>query len=358
MEKIKEIIESISPVLIRPTSSSLTIGLSKRFFLFNMMNKIINIIEEDPHLNFIALLKSYKILGRILNGTLHEFYRDRNKLYFKNFFYDRELYGLVKSDIEDMYPKYKDIKMTITKRGVIVYDNYNKASFNTLLLTVHAGTWVPENIQKKLSISKNDRYKEEDVATDMIYRKLVLNNSGIWIDNKQSRFVVDFNRPLKTAIYADHSEKWLDIIWTEKPAKKESDAILASYREFYFILKRLLDTYQFNIIFDGHSMKDTDDRPNISFGTRYIPKFYMPIVKSMKRKMSSLGYSPVALNKPYGGGFILKWLNILYPNVFIFSMEVNKKLYMTKNRRTVLKKKTDKLSLDIVNIFDIEISEE
>jgi hypothetical protein len=115
--------ESITPILIKPGSTDIRISISKRFFLFNLMNKIINIIEEDPHLNFVAVLKSYKVLGKFLYGTLHEFHRDRNTIYFKNFFYDRDVWKLVKEDLESLYPKYKEMKMTITKRGVIVYDN-------------------------------------------------------------------------------------------------------------------------------------------------------------------------------------------------------------------------------------------
>ncbi len=43
---------------------------ANRFFLFTLMSKLANIIEEDIHSNFVALLKSYKVLGRILNGKL------------------------------------------------------------------------------------------------------------------------------------------------------------------------------------------------------------------------------------------------------------------------------------------------
>ncbi len=354
--KVREIVEMVSPILVRPTFGSLTIGISKRFFLFHLMRRIITMIEEDPHLNFVAMLKSYKVLGRFLFGSLHEFHRDRNRLYFKNFFYDRKLWEIVKRDLESLHPKYKDVKMTITKRGVIIYDNYKKDAFNVLLLTIHSGTWVPEEIQKKMWISDHKRYREEDVETDRLYRNLVLEKAGIWIDNKQSRFVIDFNRALKNAIYVDNSEKWVNALWKEPLLKNESDAIYAGYREFYFALTRLLDSYQFNIILDGHSMKPTEGRPNLSFGTKYIPKFYQPIVRSMQRKMQSLGYSPVLLNTPFKGGFILRWLNGKFPNVFICSMEINKKIYMSRNNP--LKRKMKKISSDLTNIFDIEIENE
>jgi len=351
----RELFETISPILIRPTTTSITIGLSKRFLLFNLMKRVIKTIEDDPYLNFISLLKNYKVLGRFLYGSVHEFHRDRNKLYFKNFFLERHLYELVKADLEWLNGKYSHLKMTITKRGVIIYDNYKKDTFNVLLLTIHSGNWVPKNLEDKGVLSRKNRFREEDVDTHKLYSKLVLERSGIWIDNKQSRFACDFNRHSSRAIYKDNSEKWLEHIWEEQPTEAEIRQIMESYDEFYFTLGRLIDAYKFNIIFDAHSMKDLPERPELSFGTRYVPKFYMPIVRSMQRKLISLGYSSVGLNKPYGGGHILKWLSNKFPNIFIFSMEVNKSLYMTKKADKTIKSKMKKISEDITKIFDIEV---
>jgi N-formylglutamate amidohydrolase len=330
---------------------------ANRFFLFNLMNKIGRVIEEDMYANFIALLKSYKVLGRILTGKLGSLYQDRNNLYFKNFFIDRKLYKLVKADLEYFYPRYKDVRLTITKRGVMIYDNYQKNVFNVLLLTIHSGTWVPTEIEKKINISEKERFQEEDVDTNKLYSSLVLEKNGIWIDNKQSRFVVDFNRNFDQAIYQNKFEDGADILWKESLTKKEIEGIHRSYKEFYFTLAKLVDSYKFNIIFDGHSMRDEQGRPNISFGTKYIPRFYMPIVKSMQRKMMSLEYSPIALDNPYQGGNILSWLSLKFPNLFIIAMEINKKVYMTKNRTKSIKYKINKISEDLEEIFNIEIED-
>ena len=146
---------------------------ANRFFLFDLMGKIGRVIEEDIHSNFVALLRAHRFLGRILNGKLKEFYQDRNKIYFKKFFLDAKLYKLVKADIEYLYPQYPDVKMTITKRGVIIYDNYQKNVFNVLLLTIHSGIWVPMEIEKKLNISEEERFKEEDVDTNKLYCPLL-----------------------------------------------------------------------------------------------------------------------------------------------------------------------------------------
>jgi N-formylglutamate amidohydrolase len=353
----KELFEQISPIIINPTSTSITVGLSKRFLIFQMLKKLGRKIEDDPYLNFISILKSYKVLGRILYGTLYELYRDRNKLYFKNFFIDKNLYEIVKPDLEWVYHKnqknHDNIKITITKRGVIVYDNYQKNNFNVLLMTIHSGIWMRKDIESKQAITGERRLLEEDIDTHKIYGPLVLEKGGIWIDNKASRFGCDYNRSIEKSIYSNRSEKWIKKLWKGELTETQRKWLLEGYNEFYFTLGKLIDTYRFNIIFDGHSMRPGKGRSDISFGTKYIPKFYIPIVRSMQRKLIKLGYSNVSLNNPYSGGYILNWLNNKFPELFICSMEVNKKLYMVKNRKKTINLKLEQLSKNIANIFDI-----
>ena len=354
---LKEIFEKISPVLISPTTSSITLSLSKRFMLFTLLKKTAQKIEDDPYLNFISTLKYYKVLGKFLEGTIYEFYRDRNKAYFKDFFVHKDVYNRIKEDIKYVYNINKNVKLTITKEGIVVYDNYDKKAFNILLLTAHSGTFVPKHIEKKQNLSKENRMKEEDVDSDRLYCKLVLQKSGIWVDNKHSRFYCDLNRNLNRCIYTDDNNNNIKNFWKEELSKREINEIYSFYKMFYSILSKLIDTYSFNIIFDAHTMRDSKTRPDISFGTQYIPKFYLPIVKSMKFKIINIGYNKVGINRPYGGGFILKWLSSIYPNRFIFSMEINKKLYMYHNRIKVKERKREKISSDLVNIFDIEEEE-
>lgn len=357
LSKFKDMIEYVSPLLIKPKTTSITVTLSKRFFLFQLMKKTIQTIEDDPYLNFVSLLKNYKIIDRFLYGTVREFYRDRNKLYFKKFFLENEVYQLVKSDMEWLVQEVPETKVTMTKRGVIIYDSYHKNKFNLLLLTVHSGTWLSKTVKKKMTLTDLDRYKEEDIASHRLYGRLFIEKGGIWIDNKQSRFAVDFNRPAEKAVYVDGQEQWLDVVWKKPLTKGELFWLRKSYTEFYFTLARLLESYRFNIIFDGHTMHDAPDRPAISFGTNFIPKFYMPIVASMRGKLRKLGYSPVMFNTPYKGGYILEWINQKFPDVFTFSIEINKKLYMTKNRKKIKKIKCEQLARDLANIFDLEVED-
>ncbi|MDA1196642.1 MAG: N-formylglutamate amidohydrolase [Nanoarchaeota archaeon] len=354
----RKVFEQISPILINPTSSGIQINLSRRFLIFQLLEKLTRRIEDDPYLNFISILKNYKVLGNIITGNLHELHRDRNTLYFKNFFIDRELYKFVKADLEWVYDNYEELreslKLTITKRGIIVYDNHQQNQFNVLLLTIHSGTWIRRDIEDNLAISREKRLLDEDIDTDKIYGPLVLDKGGIWIDNKASRFACDYNRGPDRRIYANKSECWIKEVWKEGLSMAQKNWLIEGYEEFYFTLDKLIDAYKFNIIFDGHSMKDAPGRPLISFGTKYIPSFYMPIVRSMQRKMNVLGYNPVSLNVPYSGGFILQWLSQKYPAAFTLSMEVNKLLYMTKNWKSTKVKMLNSVSKNISFIFDIQ----
>ncbi|MFH1225304.1 MAG: N-formylglutamate amidohydrolase [Candidatus Diapherotrites archaeon] len=354
LREIRDYVEQMTPILIRPTATSITISLSKRFFIFQIARQLIRVIEDEPYLNFISFLKNYKVLRSFLTGSISDIYRDRNKSYFRNFFTDKSLYELVKSDLEWIYERNRDIRLTVMKNGLVIYDNYKKNKFNILLLTVHSGAWMPKGIGAKQILTKAERALEEDTEVQKVYGDLFLAKGGIWIDCKFSRFACDLNRAPGNAIYSKNSEKWAGDIWKQELSAAQRKGLMQVYDEFYFILGKIVDAYKFNIIFDAHSMKDAPDRAEISFGTKYIPKFYLPVIKSMRKKMQKLGYRNVQLNAPYYGGHILEWLSGKFPDLFIFSMEVNKKLYLDGGRKKVDEKRMAELSGNITNIFDIE----
>jgi N-formylglutamate amidohydrolase len=334
------------------------ITLGDRLFLFRQVNKLWTNISENPHLNFLSLLHDYKLIGDVLDGDIEHFYNSRNRLWFKKFFEEKELYELIKKDLECLYPKYKHINMTLTHKGIIIYNNYKTNQFNTLLLTVHNGVWVDKELKKNMHLSDKKRLKEEDLGSGMLYSKIVLEEGGIWIDCKQSRFMCDFNRSYAKAIYANNQEKMLRKVWKKELNERQKDIILDSYRHFYYVLSRLISSYRFNIIFDGHTMGNRENRPNLSFGTKYVPGFYMPIVYSLKQRLKNLGYTDIRINDPYKGGYILNFLSKKYPDVFIFSMEVNKKIYMKPNQLTILKKEVEKISNDLIKMLKIENKQE
>ena len=314
--------------------------------------KISDKAERHPHLSFISLLGANKLIGDVLDNTLAYFFRNRNSYWFKKFFADEELYESIKEDIEFYYKKFPGIRLTLTKDGTMIYDSYCPNHFNVLLLTIHGGTWIPDFVNELMSVSKAIVYSEEDIATDFIYGPLVLQKGGIWINTKQSRFVCDFNRVPERAIYSNNSEARVKDIWHEELKAGERARIMKSYRRFYQLLDTLIETYRFNIVFDGHSMVDEPGRPALSFGVKFVPQFYGPIVAEMRKTLMRETNKNVEVNTPYSGGYILEYLSGQFPDIFIFSMEINKKLYMDKEGLLLRKRDMRNLSKAVLKIFD------
>lgn len=311
-------------------------------------------LEETPHLNFLSLLNSYKRVIDVLDGSVGYFYRKRNTLWFKEFFPEQELYELVKEDLKRYNKKYSKIKLTITKNGILIYYNYKKNRFNTLLMTIHGGKWVPNYGKDLMHISERRRLQEDDLGTDIIYGPFVLENGGVWINAKFSRFFCDLNRRRPRAIYSNTSEPMVGKIWKKELTSPQKATILKNYDQFYYVLEKLVDTHRFNIIFDGHTMRQKPGRPPFSFGVKCIPHFYYPIVEHMRTTLRKETGQPVDINNPYGGGHILKHLAEQYPDVFIFSMEVNKKLYMDRTHLKVSQRKVNKLCKAIDKMLTFE----
>lgn len=310
------------------------------------------LIEKNLHLSFISLLGASNLIGEVLDNSLAYFYRNRNAYWFKKFFEDQELYGLIKEDIEFYFKKYPKIRLTLTKDGTMVYDNYQENHFNVLLLTIHGGTWIPDYVNELMAVSKATVYCEEDIATDYLYGPLVLEKGGIWINTKQSRFVCDFNRAPERAIYANNSEARVKEIWKKELTPNQKQRIMKSYQRFYQLLDTLIETYRFNIVFDGHSMVNEPSRPSLSFGVKFVPQFYGPIVAEMRKTLTRETKEEVEINTPYSGGYILEYLSGQFPDIFIFSMEINKKLYMDSRCLKIKKRCLAGLSKAVNNIFD------
>ncbi len=318
------------------------------------LQKINDKLEETPHVNFLSLLNSYKRVIDVLDGSISYFYRKRNTLWFKEFFPEEELYKLVKEDLERYHEKYGRINLTITKNGILIYDNYKKNQFNTLLMTVHGGKWVPNYGQELMAISEEKRYQEDDLGADLIYGKLALDNGGVWISAKFSRFFCDLNRKRHRAIYSNTSEKRVQDIWKKELTRFQKERILKNYDQFYYILETLVDTHRFNIIFDGHTMCYEPSRPCFSFGATCIPHFYSPIVEKMRNILHKETGKRIHLNNPYKAGHILNYLSKKYPDIFILSMEINKKLYMDKAHLKLKTREINKLSNAIEKMFIFE----
>jgi len=319
---------------------------------FNKFSLLKEALEHNPHNQFVTLLNTLSQSENVLDGTVSYFYKHRDDIWFKLFFRDEALHALVVRELEYQFKHNPDVKLTLTPRGIMIFDNYKPNKFNILLLTIHNGTWVESYVQEKMLWQAEKRYLEEDVETNKLYSSLVFKYGGIWVENKQSRFMCDFNRSKDKAIYDDSSEKWLSSLWAEPLSGSISRRIMKSYAQFYLMLSKIVEVYNFNIIFDAHSMRNKKSRPDISFGIAHSPEFYIPIVLQMQAHLRKELSRSVEINKPYKGGYILEWLEERYPNRFIFSMEINKRLYMNRKHDKPSTEKIINISSILENLFD------
>lgn len=130
VQDIKQIIKIFSPILIRPQKASINIGISRDFLLLQIIKRALKRLEADPYLNFLNELKYYKVLGKLIHAPIEEIYRDRNKAYIKHFFESKELYSLVKKDLEWVYNRNKNVVVTMNKKGYLIYHNYKRKKLN------------------------------------------------------------------------------------------------------------------------------------------------------------------------------------------------------------------------------------
>jgi N-formylglutamate amidohydrolase len=356
MNSKKADFKKLLPLLVRFSSSGVSINLSKRFILFDLLKGLNEHLEEKPFLNLVSFIRYENIYERFVYGKIKTVYDKLKRNPFKKYFISKHIHSRILSDLNEVMKINDKIDVIIFSTGIIIYDNYQENNFNVLLLTLHGGEDMPDKISKKVVSDHIPRKREEDIHSDKLYRKIVLKQGGVWIDNKISRFFCDLNRDENSCIHQNNSDM-INYLWSEELSSKDEDFIYNFYENFYALLEQIFNFYKFNIVFDGHTMRNAADRPNISFGTHYIPKFYLPVVSGIKKKMHSMGYSDIGINKPYEGGFILNWISQKYPSTFIFSMEINKKLYLYSDRIRPKPNNIEKLSDDLIKIFDIQEEE-
>ena len=118
---VKQIISNIaSSDFFRKLNPNHPVSFFKRF------STLKDFFERNPNNQFITLLNALGRLENVLNGTVTYFHRHRNHLWFKLFFREPELYELVKKEIEYQYNNHPLVKLIITPRGVMIFDNYKK----------------------------------------------------------------------------------------------------------------------------------------------------------------------------------------------------------------------------------------
>ncbi|MEW5818549.1 MAG: N-formylglutamate amidohydrolase, partial [Cyanobacteriota bacterium] len=141
-----------------------------------------------------------------------------------------------------------------------------------IVLCQHSGTFISENIVKKMSVSSDIRSYETDMYLDQL-----CNEQPIEIIAVHSRYEFDTNRFEKGCIYSKPSLAWGVKVYNETLNQDEISTIISKYREFYtyinLIITSIIDKYGVCVIYDLHSFNETHpdrlnkDLPLINLGT-------------------------------------------------------------------------------------------
>jgi N-formylglutamate amidohydrolase len=117
---------------------------------------------------------------------------------------------------------------------------------------IHAGSRVREALLPLMKISSEDRYFEEDPATDTMIQGAA---SAVW--GLDSRSVYDLNRPPSDALPLTPGQFWGTQVYDEQPSQSMQLESLARYDQFYeFIgswVTATLDKFGVCLIYDVHA---------------------------------------------------------------------------------------------------------
>ena len=208
-----------------------------------------------------------------------------------------------------------------------------------LFLSIHSGNHLSPNIREKISISDNDRMREEDPYTD-----LFINDKKNHIIQLTSRFEYDLNRHRDNSVYKSPEDCWgLKIYQNENLTDLEINNALQKHDDFYEKLTSVIDNflskYERIFVWDIHSYNhhrnglnqpfDSDEEnPEIILGTNryaFMPDKWKPLINQIELFLKNKEISEIYPNRSlkstnldvrqnikYPGGYLSQYLNSKY----------------------------------------------
>ncbi len=212
---------------------------------------------------------------------------------------------------------------------------------------IHSGSRIRADLINKLSVSSEDRYREEDPGTERFIEKL-----PIQIVALDSRFEYDINRSEDKAIPLTPEMAWGLTVWNSSLTAEDIATSLAKYREFH----QLMDLVSANLvgqaggkggggracIFDLHSYCYQREKrepwyenpkPVINLGTEAInDAVFRDLIDDFLLKLRNIRAEgrkvTVAENEVFKGGYLARRLSALHhDNLAVFAIEF-KKIFM------------------------------
>ncbi len=194
---------------------------------------------------------------------------------------------------------------------------------------IHNGHSVRDEVARNLSISEDDRLREEDPFTEALIDWAPTRFVG-----RRSRYEVDLNRPREEAIYLKPEQCWGASIWGSPPSREVIQRSLANYDLFYktayAVLSQLIARQGAVVVLDVHSYNhrrggahvaaaDPSDNPEVNVGTGTLNRQrWGSIVDRFMKDLGSFDYFgrelDVRENVRFFGGYFCRWIHQTFPD--------------------------------------------
>jgi len=193
-------------------------------------------------------------------------------------------------------------------------------------VAVHEGSEVRPSLRPSLSLTAEERRREEDPGTGewarLVPTRLVA---------RRSRFEVDLNRPPERAVYLRPEEAWGLSVWRAEPSATELSASRAIHARFFARLAEILDRKVAEaggfVLLDLHSYNhrrggpgapaaDPATNPEVNVGTGSLDRSrFGGLVDRFIADLRSQRAIPlldVRENVRFRGGWVAEWTNSRY----------------------------------------------
>ncbi|MGM0508147.1 MAG: flavohemoglobin expression-modulating QEGLA motif protein [Fusobacteriota bacterium] len=239
-----------------------------------------------------------------------------------------ELIGKIKVE-ENVTAELSDGSITVIIEKYVPY----------ICTAIHNGDNLRKDLEEKIILNKDERWREEDPFTDQFIEPL-----PIRIIANDSRFEYDLNRRPEIAIY---EEAWGKKVWKKPLLDKEKKLSLKKHQNFYKVLEALVKKIESKfgaaIIYDIHSYNYQRENqkkglPVFNIGTEKIDRNrFAKYIDRFKDKLKNIEFESIK-NKVgenevfFGRGYLLEYITNKFQNTLVLATEIKKVYCNEKNK--------------------------
>ncbi|TKB50554.1 flavohemoglobin expression-modulating QEGLA motif protein [Ferrimonas sediminicola] len=221
---------------------------------------------------------------------------------------------------------------------------------------IHAGGRLRRELADNCLLSDQERYFEEDPATDQF-----ISSQPITLVGRDSRFEYDLNRPRALSTY--YKSAWSKQVWRRALSDKQRAASqnkhLTFYRLYDALIQKLESLHRNVLVYDIHSYNYRRiDRPTPVFnvGTAQIDmERWGSVVQRFCRELGRIQLPDVEVNASLdevfqGRGYLIAHTNARFDRTLVLPTEV-KKVYMDEEQGSLFPLVVQSLSMGMKEAF-------